>query len=351
MNLRQNSPAAIFCVTDQLLDRQIVIHRNNGLMVIFHIILQPVPAVFPGFMVQIVWCEGLPRPYSAAVPLVSQNLQDAAGRPGRVSPLGPAPKLSQYRRDLLAGAAKKIEKKYQSDNFGLLLVDCQIPVFVLIIAQQRRGEIDAASKAHFKGQYGEALDAMWAFRDTFLEIKDSTKKDESLVRALVELVNEDDSIDAEQLFYISVDGTPVKKRDLVQKHRVCYESFLLGVFHFAITRKEPATIGKETINLWCPSSGGGPRAYQGHIGENWSEIRLDYCQPAGALQQEGATDSEVEAAIIDVGPTCDQTEEDQPDAEKTVAQQVVVNNNPTFFSQRGNNNIQVEKIENLTINW
>ena len=46
-----------------------------------------------------------------------------------------------------------------------------------------------------RGQYGEALNAMWAFRDTFIDIKDSTKKDESLVRALVELINEDDSIE------------------------------------------------------------------------------------------------------------------------------------------------------------
>ena len=34
-----------------------------------------------------------------------------------------------------------------------------------------------------RGQYGEALNAMWAFRDTFIDIKDSTKKDESLVRS------------------------------------------------------------------------------------------------------------------------------------------------------------------------
>ena len=54
---------------------------------------------------------------------------------------------------------------------------------------------------------------------------------------------------------------------------------------------------------------------------------------------------------MDAEPVSDQTEEGQPDTEKTATQQVVVNNNPTFFSQHGSNNIQVEKIENLTINW
>ena len=202
-----------------------------------------------------------------------------------------------------------------------------------------------------RGQYGEALDAMWAFRDTFIDIKDSTKKDESLVRALVELINEDDSIDAEQLFYISVDGMPVKKQDLVQKKRVCFEAFLLGVFYFAITRKEAATIGEETMNLWCPSTGGGPRAYQGRMGETWPEIALDYHQPVGDPRHENDTSDEAEAEIVDAEPVSDQTEEGQPDTEKTATQQVVVNNNPTFFSQHGSNNIQVEKIENLTINW
>ena len=202
-----------------------------------------------------------------------------------------------------------------------------------------------------KGQYDEALDAMWAFRDTFLEIKESTKKDELLVRALVELINEDDSIDAEQLFYISVDGAPVKKHDLIQQDRVCYEAFLLGVFHFAITRKEPATIGAEIINLWCPSSEGGPREYHGHIGENWTEIKLDYYEPVGELQHGNDADVEAEAEIVDAEPASEQAEEGQPDTGEAATRQVMVNNNPTFFSQHGNNNIQVETIENLTINW
>lgn len=202
-----------------------------------------------------------------------------------------------------------------------------------------------------KGQYDEALDAMWAFRDTFLEIEGKRKIDESLVRALVELINEDDSIDAEQLFYISEDGTPVKKQDLIQKGRVCYEAFLLGVFHFAITRKEKATIGAKTANFWCPSTGGGPREYQGHIGENWPEIKLDYYQPAGVPRHENDAADKSEAEIVDAEPVSEQTDESQPDAEKPVTQQVVVNNNPTFFSQNGDNNMQVERIDNLTINW
>lgn len=144
---------------------------------------------------------------------------------------------------------------------------------------------------------------------------------------------------------------PVKKHDLVQKKRVCFEAFLLGVFHFAITRKEAATIGEEAINLWCPSTGGGPRAYQGHMGETWQEIALDYYQPVGDPRHENDTSDEAEAEIVDAEPISDQTEEGQPDAEKTATQQVVVNNNPTFFSQHGSNNIQVERIENLTINW
>ena len=165
------------------------------------------------------------------------------------------------------------------------------------------------------------------------------------------MINEDDSIDAEQLFYISVDGTPVKKQDLIQKGRVCYEAFLLGVFHFAITRKEKATIGAETANLWCPSTGGGPREYQGHIGENWPEIKLDYYQPAGVPRHENDAADKSEAEIVDAEPVSEQTDESQPDAEKPVTQQVVVNNNPTFFSQNGDNNMQVERIDNLTINW
>ena len=143
----------------------------------------------------------------------------------------------------------------------------------------------------------------------------------------------------------------VKKQDLIQKNHLCFEAFLLGVFHFVITRKESETIGKETINLWCPSTGGGPRVYRGHMGETWPEIELDYYQPVCDPRHESEVGDEAEAEVVDAETVFDQTEEKRPDTEKTVAQQIVVNNNPTFFSQHGNNNIQVEKIENLTINW
>lgn len=181
------------------------------------------------------------------------------------------------------------------------------------------------------------------FQKCFLGNTRQHKKDESLVRALVELINEDDSIDAERLFYISQDGVPVKKCDLVLQRRMCYEAFLLGVFHFAIMREEDATIGQESIDLWSSSSGGGKRKYQGNMGKNWPEIRLDYYQPP----EENILTDDPQTEDQDTPPVADEVP--QYEDEKTVIPPMI-NNQPVFFIQNGANSTQIAKVDNLTIN-
>ena len=128
-----------------------------------------------------------------------------------------------------------------------------------------------------KGYYAEALKAMCDFVKNFIWVKGSDKQDVNLVKALLDLIERDDSINNSQVFYIMPDGKPVTKQriDQIDGEDVCLESFLLGVWHYAIMRREGNTIGKATMNEWCPSKGGAPREYEGHMGENLSRnIRL-----------------------------------------------------------------------------
>lgn len=132
------------------------------------------------------------------------------------------------------------------------------------------GDADArtAFDTRVKTKYMTALADMSEFVDGFIDVRGSTKKDERLVKALVELINLDDSIVNEQLFYVSEGGTAISKSDLLIVTDICLQPFLLGVWHFAVLRNGGNTIGKETYDAWCPAQGGGQRKYTATLGAN-----------------------------------------------------------------------------------
>ena len=53
-----------------------------------------------------------------------------------------------------------------------------------------------------RNAYPDALGAMTEFVARFLEVGTEVKKDERLVKALIDLIQQDDSIDPEEVFYI-----------------------------------------------------------------------------------------------------------------------------------------------------
>lgn len=177
-----------------------------------------------------------------------------------------------------------------------------------------------------KGYYAEALKAMCDFVKNFIWVKGSDKQDVNLVKALLDLIERDDSINNSQVFYIMPDGKPVTKQriDQIDGEDVCLESFLLGVWHYAIMRREGNTIGKTTMNEWCPSKGGAPREYEGHMGENLSRnIRLTYLGDVEVPDQDEEIEH-IEAEVVE--GTKDPEPEPQP---QTVNQSV---NNPVVIN-------------------
>lgn len=177
-----------------------------------------------------------------------------------------------------------------------------------------------------KGYYAEALKAMCDFVKNFIWVKGSDKQDVNLVKALLDLIERDDSINNSQVFYIMPDGKPVTKQriDQIDGEDVCLESFLLGVWHYAMMRREGNTIGKATMNEWCPSKGGAPREYEGHMGENLSRnIRLTYLGDVEVPDQDEEIEH-IEAEVVE--GTKDPEPEPQP---QTVNQSV---NNPVVIN-------------------
>ncbi len=103
--------------------------------------------------------------------------------------------------------------------------------------------------------------------DQFLDTESFTNRARILVRALFDVIEKDDSIPAEQPFYIQENGKPVSKEKLLHMDTVCLEPFLAGIWHFAVCRDEPCTIGQETYHIWC-RGGNGRRVFVSDIGQN-----------------------------------------------------------------------------------
>lgn len=115
--------------------------------------------------------------------------------------------------------------------------------------------------------YQDALSAMVTFVDTFLETGTAVKKEERLVKALIDLIQQDTSINGDEEFYILENGGKIKKAALSDLTNVCLPAFLLGVWHYVVVNRKDNKVGKDTYNSWCPPAGGGPRNYSGNMGK------------------------------------------------------------------------------------
>lgn len=136
-----------------------------------------------------------------------------------------------------------------------------------------------AFNARVLNNYNQALEAMKGFVSTFIFNGNGEGSDGELVKALLDLIDKDATITNDQLFYVCSDGQPLSKAKIAQMTDICIESFLLGVWHFALLRPEGNTIGKDTIDRWCPSRGGGARKYEGNMGEAFNrKINVTYLE-------------------------------------------------------------------------
>lgn len=189
-------------------------------------------------------------------------------------------------------------------------------------------------------EYADTLEKMCSFVENFIDAGGDIKKDELLVKAFVELISLDNSINENQSFYINEDGTSVHKKELVTLREVTLQPFLLGVFHYAVCDVEN-TVGAETFDFWCPSAGGAKRTYTGDIGTKWSvDIKLKYVE----IKHDDPLKNDVDELAEDV--VAEEIYEDKHQEEEKSKQQMVFN-----FNVTGNNNSFIQHVDSITNNY
>jgi len=196
--------------------------------------------------------------------------------------------------------------------------------------------------------YVDALCAMDEFVCQFLEVRTSTAKEVWLVKALLDLINADQSIDNDQVFYMGEDGQKTTKAALRNMSDFYFQSFLLGVWHFAVVNRKDNTKGKSTYNMWCPPRGGKERKYVGTMGDCITRpINVTLIEMIGAApKKDSATTAEDSAPVENGDPVVEGFSEESASA---ATNQTI--NHPFVFHQYGDNSIQVGSIETIVINY
>lgn len=69
-----------------------------------------------------------------------------------------------------------------------------------------------------------------------------------MVKALVEVIDSDNSIRAEQEFYVCEDGSVLTGTQICTAAHLCLQAFLLGVWHYIIANVQDNKVGADTYN-------------------------------------------------------------------------------------------------------
>lgn len=192
-----------------------------------------------------------------------------------------------------------------------------------------------------RNKYQSALKGMIGFVDDFLDVSETVHKDVNLVRALIDLVLQDQTIKVGDEFFIGQNGEKKKKAALGNLKEVCLPSFLLGVWHYVVVNRRDNAVGRKTYDMWCPSNDRAPRKYTAHMGEGILKGLTTY-----TVDTKETMTAEIDDEPIEDGAS------DAAGQDGTPVSQQMVNNNPTFFNiniSGGNNNF-FHHVDKLTIN-
>ena len=194
--------------------------------------------------------------------------------------------------------------------------------------------------------YLVARNDMSTFVDRFIETGTMLQKDVRLVKALIDLIDQDDSIDDDVEFPIGENGELVRKDHFGDLDKVCLPSFLLGIWHFIVVNRKNNKVGQDTYDIWCPENGGGTREYEGHIGQSITKEIDVYTLESEADGLPEADDTEgIDESSEQAGSEY-QERNDSTGAAPNLQQQI---NNPFTFIQNGDNNTQIGYIATQTI--
>ena len=208
--------------------------------------------------------------------------------------------------------------------------------------------VDAYDKK-VRGNYALALEEMDSFIDAFIDDGDLGKK---LVRALLEVIDLDRTIEDDAEFVVQAGGRVIDKKGLLKLSNIGARPFLLSVWHFIITKRgSENTLGAETVGQWLHhKTSQAPYKYVGTVGERYAldkeisfkKVVTNSVDESGTPESTEYTDSDNKAEEDRDDEYCKQRE-----AGGQGTNQIL--NAQTVFNQRAEKIVNIEHVEHLQI--
>lgn len=153
-----------------------------------------------------------------------------------------------------------------------------------------RSRIDSYDHA-VKNKYSDTLKRMSEFIEWHIDLD----RKEWLVKALLDVIENDTDITDADLFYIKRNGCPVSKQDIRTITDFELAPFLVGVLHYIATaRCDRNTNGVDTLDAWSTKKPYKERVYNGNAGE--TIIRTIHVSTPSITEEYPVLDTEVVAA-------------------------------------------------------
>ena len=193
-----------------------------------------------------------------------------------------------------------------------------------------------------KTKYSDILNRMSEFTNEYLLVENLEKR-EWLVKALLDVIEQDVEIKDTDLFYICSNGDSVTKAALSEKLTIELEPFLIGVLHYILLNRKNNSLGRTTFNSWHTIQS--PHSEWNFI----SNIGCGVIRPITvvliAVKKEDCTEFK-ESSKSSTEEEPEVIIEDTSSESSTVTQIV---NNPTVVNQYGEKNIHIDSVDTLNL--
>lgn len=190
---------------------------------------------------------------------------------------------------------------------------------------------------------------MDSFIDAFIDDGDLGRK---LVRALLEVIDLDKTIDDDAEFVVQAGGRVIDKKSLLKLPDIGARPFLLSIWHFIITKRGSENIlGAGTVGQWLHhETSHAPYKYVGTVGERYAlDKRISFEKIVTDSADESGEPENIEYTNSDNKAEEDLSDEcyKQREAGEQGTNQIL--NAQTVFNQRAEKIVNIEHVKHLQI--
>ena len=160
-----------------------------------------------------------------------------------------------------------------------------------------------------KNRYQDALDRMCEFVGWHI----NTEKREWLVKACLDIIENDEDIQESDQFCLASDGSFMSKAQIRVETNFELQPFLLGVLHYILKyRGGKNHLGIPTLDKISEKKKNKERQYAGHLGDNISRnITVDLYEKAAVVESEpGLTDQPEEIVVLEPDAILEETDDE-----------------------------------------